>query len=324
MRRRNYYLAAILGSILLYPVAFSPSSVSGLSATQLGVFRGSGKPDQVAKYEDWLGQSMTYAIDYTGREPVDAEEPWDEIDNPSWVCGKWQQGTAKLILSVAMLPNSRFTLAAGAKGTYDDHWRKFGKTMVQRGCGDATIRLGWEFNAKFYPWAAGGKEASFVSYFRRIVDVLREVPGEAFLFEWCPLAGVGNADVEAAWPGKNYVDLIGLDAYDTARVGMDDPQQRWDYQLKRVYGLNWLDDFAATQGKPISFPEWGVTNRTNDDLGGGDNPTYIRNMWNWFNTHNVAYAAYFEYDADVASHRLMTQEFPKSSSEYRKLVTGAK
>ncbi len=320
MKIRNY-LAVILGSILLAPIACNGAEVSAVSGTPLGVFRGSGKPNQVAEYEGWLGESMAYVIDYTGREPLDSPEPWNEIDDPSWVCNRWREGAARLVLSTAMLPNSNFTLATGASGGYDDHWRKFGTTMVKQGCGDAVLRLGWEFNGKFYPWMAGGKEASFAAYWRRIVDTLRTIPGQAFLFDWCPLAGVGNANVEAAWPGKDYVDFIGLDAYDTATLGMNDPAQRWNYQLKRIYGLDWLNQFAAKQGKPMSFPEWGVTNRVRDKLGGGDNSTYIRNMWNWFQTHNVAYAAYFEYDADVASHRLMTTEFPKASAEYRKLVS---
>ncbi len=42
--------------------------------------------------------------------------------------------------------------------------------MVSKGCTDTTLRLGWEFNGTFFPWAAGGKEASFAAYWREIVD----------------------------------------------------------------------------------------------------------------------------------------------------------
>jgi len=312
-------LAITLATTLISPVVSMRSDAAATTAN-LGVFRGSGKPDQVAEYENWLGKPMTHTIDFIGRASTNSSDPWAKIDDPSWVCNQWRGQSSKLVLSTAMLPNTNFTLAAGARGAYDSHWREFGATMVARGCQDAIIRLGWEFNGKFYPWAAGGKEASFVAYWRRIVNTLRQVPNQQFLFDWCPLAGVKNADVEAAWPGAEYVDFIGLDAYDTAQPSMDDPAERWSYQLNRPYGLAWLDKFATAQGLPMSLPEWGVTSRPNDDFGGGDNPSYITNMWRWIGSNNVAYAAYFEVDANDGSHRLMTNEFPKASAEYRRLV----
>lgn len=220
-----------------------------------------------------------------------------------------------------MLPNSKFTLAAGQRGDYNKHWKHFGEALVINGCADATIRLGWEFNIKSYPWAAGGKEAAFVGYWRQIVDTLRKVPNQHFLFNWCPLAGNINANVEAAWPGGRYVDAIGLDAYDTTTTqGVTDPRKRWENQLTRPYGLNWFEDFSRKTGKPMSFPEWGVTVRPTDTLGGGDNPYYITKMWEWIHSKGVAYSAYFEMDGPTASHRLMTTQFPKASAEYRRLV----
>ena len=314
------FLAIALATTLLSPVVSLKSDAAELTVEKLGVFRGSGKPDQVAAYEDWLGKPVAYTVDFIGRASANASDPWDKIDNPAWVCNQWRGRSSRLVLSAAMLPNKNFSLAAGARGDYDSHWRLFGQTMVARGCQNAVIRLGWEFNGKFFPWAAGGKEASFAAYWRRIVNTLRNIPGQQFLFDWCPLAGVENADVEAAWPGGDYVDFIGLDAYDTANSWMTNPAERWAFQLKRSYGLDWLDKFAAEMKKPMSFPEWGITVRDRDDLGGGDNPHYITRMVEWISNHNVAYASYFEVDAAEADHRLMTSQFPKASAEYRRLV----
>ena len=70
----------------------------------------------------------------------------------------------------------------------------------------------------------------------------------------------------------------------------------------------------------MSFPEWGITVRFKDKLGGGDNPNYITQSWKWITSHNFAYAAYFEVDANDASHRLMTTQFPNASAEYKRLV----
>lgn len=309
-------ISLILASQALSQVSQAEEAPSG----KLGVFRGSGKPGEVADYESWLGRTMDYTVDFVGQAPLNSSEPWSGIDNPAWVCNQWQRRPSTLVLSAAMLPNTNFSLAAGAKGAYDDHWQAFGQTLVERGCEDAEIRLGWEFNGRFYPWAAGGREDSFVAYWRRIVDILRAVPNGRFRINWCPLAGQQGADVEAAWPGAEYVDVIGLDAYDTAKESMSDPSKRWDFQLSRPYGLNWVTTFAEQQGKPVSIPEWGVTVRRNDGIGGGDNPTYIKHMWEWMKRNNILYSSYFEVDAADADHRLMTKQFPKASAEFRRLA----
>lgn len=316
-------LSIALATTLISPVVSLRSDAAELTVEKLGVFRGSGKSDQVTEYENWLGKPVAYTLDFIGRASATASDPWDKIDDPSWVCNQWRGRSSRLILSTAMLPNTRFSLAAGAGGDYDSHWRQFGQTMVARGCQDTVIRLGWEFNGKFFPWAAGGKEASFVAYWRRIVNTLRNIPNQQFLFDWCPLAGVENANVEAAWPGAQYVDFIGLDAYDTADTSITDPAKRWAFQVSRPYGLDWLQQFVTDKQKPMSFPEWGITVRDGDDLGGGDNPNYIARMLEWISAHDVAYASYFEVDAAEADHRLMTNQFPKASAEYRRLVRAA-
>jgi hypothetical protein len=305
-------------------VSASAIAVAGTGSSdppsRLGVFRGSGQPGQVGGYEDWLGTSVGYAVDFVGGMPVGSDDPWAKIDDPGWWCRQWASQPWRLVLSTAMLPNTDFTLADGARGAYDNHWRNFGQRLVSAGCPDAIVRLGWEFNGRFYPWAAGGKEAQFAAYWRRIVNVLRSVDGEQFLFDWCPLAGNTNADVAAAYPGDAYVDIIGIDSYDTSKVSASNPSARWSDTVNRPYGLAWQVDFAKAHGKRMSLPEWGISERASDDLGGGDNPYYIARMWEWFNAKGYLYAAYFEVDAKDASHRLMTTQFPDASAELRRLV----
>lgn len=319
-------LSALLGiSLLALFVLFVPNTASAAGTDILGVHRGSGTPERITEYEKWLGKPVSYNVDFVGRAPANSTNPWSKIDNPAWWCNQSKKVSAKLVLSTAMLPTTNFTLAAGAKGAYNSHWQKFGNVMVNSGCATAIIRLGWEFNGKFFPWAAGGKEASYAAYWRQIVDTLRKVPGQQFLFDWCPLAGNTNANVEAAYPGDNYVDIIGLDAYDTATAALASaaPAKRWEHQLNRPYGLNWHAKFSATHNKPMSFPEWGLTVRVKDNLGGGDNPSYITKSWEWITSHRFAYASYFEYDANDANHRLMTTQFPKSSAEFLRVVNAS-
>ncbi|MGQ0833184.1 MAG: fibronectin type III domain-containing protein [Microthrixaceae bacterium] len=301
----------------------APASQSGAATSPdwgLGVFRGSGRPDLVAEYETWLGRPVTYALDFVGQVADSSTDPWASIDDPSWWCTSWASSTPQLVLSAAMLPNASFSLAQGARGDFDSHWRLFAKTLVAKGCADTIVRLGWEFNGLYYPWAAGGKEASYAAYWRRIVTTMRGVTGQRFEFDWAPLAGNTNANVEAAYPGDAYVDVIGLDAYDTSTISTANPTARWNDQVTRPYGLQWQDTFARAHGKPMSLPEWGLTVRDADGLGGGDNPAYITHMWDWISRHDYIYANYFEVDAVDADHRLMTAQFANGGAEYRRLV----
>ena len=284
----------------------------------LGVFRGTERPSEVDRFEGWLGRRVAYVLDYVGAAAPRAKDPWAGIDDPGDRCLRWGHHRQHLVLSVAILPNDRLTLRGGAAGDYDEHWLRFGRALVANGCADAVLRLGWEFNGRFYPWAAGGHEHDFAAYWRRIVANLRRVEGQEFTYEWSVLAGNANADAEAAYPGDEVVDFIGLDAYDTSRFS--DPEDRWQDQLERTYGLRWHAQFAADHDKPLSFSEWGVVVRPGDDLGGGDAPLYIERMIDWIRAHDVAHAIYFDVDAGDAAHRISTSRFPKASAAFRRLA----
>lgn len=274
-----------------------------------GVFRGSGQTGEIPKFATWADRPVTHVLDFTGGTSSTDPAPWAKIENPAWWLNRHAGKPWQLVLSVAMLPNRNFTLADGARGRYYQHWRKF-FAVVAVLYPNLIVRLGWEFNGRFYPWAAGGRELQFAAYWRRIVLIAREVaPGVRF--DWCPLRGNLNADVEACWPGDDAVDVMGLDAYDTAPPNTGD---RWRFQRDGRYGLAWHRQFARAHGKPVSFPEWGITVRPNDRLGGGDNPAYISNMLAWI--ADSKYACYFEVDAKDARHRLMLGQFPKAAAAF--------
>lgn len=313
---------------VLVGCASEPSDASGASSTTavvgepapgaaiLGVFRGTERPGEVAAFEAWIGRRVGFVLDYVGAAELGASKPWAGIDDPAERCQQWEGYRDQLVLSVAMLPTSQQTLRRGAAGEYDAHWRRFGRGLVANGCAGAVLRLGWEFNGRFYPWAAGGREAEFAAYWRRIVTTLRGVPGQSFTYEWSVLAGNANADVEAAYPGDDVVDLIGLDAYDTSTF--TSPEERWADQLDRTYGLRWHAAFAASHRKRMAFSEWGVVVRPGDELGGGDAPLYIERMIDWIDRHDVAHAIYFDVDARDAAHRISNDRFPRASAVFRR------
>ena len=80
------------------------------------------------------------------------------------------------------------------------------------------------------------------------------------------------------------MNYIGTDLYDESWVSPLTPQNAWARQLTGPAGLDWLESFAAEQGKPIVFPEWGVAIRS-DGHGLGDDPYFVNQFATWISSH---------------------------------------
>jgi hypothetical protein len=280
----------------------------------LGVFMGGGSVDEVRTFEQWVGSDVTYVGAFL------SQNSWAQFHASSDV-SRWRGSGYTLSLGVPMLTRADGgSLRQGADGAYDGHFRQLAEDLVRSGQGNAVLRLGWEFNGDWYPWKAGGEPQAFAQYFRRVVDTMRAVPGaDTLRFDWNPALGPDGIP-EGAYPGDEYVDIIGMDVYDrNYSADLADPAARWQDMVDQPYGLAWMRDFAASHGKPMSFPEWGTSDR---HQGGGaqDNPYFIRSMSEWIRSNNVEYHNYFEFDApDERGARLMGGSNPQSASVYKEL-----
>ncbi|GAB3239937.1 glycoside hydrolase family 26 protein [Kineosporia babensis] len=294
-----------------------PRSFGAAEHVKLGVFRGTS-PAEVDSFGNWLGRDVDYALDFSTRTS------WDEIANPHYMLDAWKGSGYRMVYATALLPtqDKSATMAAGARGEYDEHFRTLAQNLVNAGQGDAILRLGWEFNLSASRWHPDTKE-NFIGYWQHIVKAMRSVPGtENLQFDWNPNIGGEKYDSRKYYPGNEYVDYISVDIYDIswapgaypfpADCDADCKQQRrevaWDDKLNGTFGLNTWADFARSKGKPMGLPEWGLWERP-DGHGGGDNPYYIEQMYKFMNDpkNNVAYQAYFEFDVgDNGNHALST------------------
>jgi hypothetical protein len=294
-------------------VAAAPAPASSPTAT-MGVYRGAGAPSEVAAFERWNGgRRVAFALDFL---PMDS---WRHVEDPSWWAAQWSGSPYRMVYAVPLLPRDGSTLATGATGAYNRYFEGLARTLVAYGQGDAVLRIGWEFNGSWFPWDAAKDRAAFVAYWREVVTAIRAVPGARFAFDWNANLGTGTIAPEKVYPGDAYVDIVGADVYDQGWfAGYADPVKRWQSILDQPNGLSWLRAFAAAHGKPISLPEWGLTIR-DDGHGGGDNTYYIERMHEWIGASNVAYHAYFEYDAADGRHRMMLGQFPRAGARFRAL-----
>ena len=258
---------------------------------------------------------------------VDDSQSWTNIANYSdWLIDPWSSWVKakpgrRMVVSVPMLnQDSSGQLAAGAAGAFDGYFRTLAQEMVDDGLGDAIIRLGWEANGDWYPWRASVDPEAWKAYFKRIVGVMRSVqpkvagqPAQAFEFDLTYNRGTSGTAMrfETMYPGDEWVDIIGLDVYDTK--WMDDtspPEARWNEVLTQEMGLDDFAAFAASRGKPMSIPEWALWERDHDDNGGvGDNPYFIDRMADWIAAHDgtggLLYHGYFNHLSGwTGDHRL--------------------
>ena len=235
----------------------------------------------------------------------------------------WAPSGYGLVLAVPLCSPARghtLSLAQGARGAYNSHFVILAENLVREGEGGAYLRLGWEFNGNWYKWRVRNARGAidFAAYFRNIVTAMRSVPGQSFKFVWNPNAGnsFGNAYTPAqAYPGSAYVDYIGTDLYDEAWVQPLNPGTAWNRQLTGPWGLDWLSSFAAAEGKPIAFPEWGVAIRS-DGHGLGDDPYFVNEFVSWITTHDVAWTSIFSFDGNQQDD-ITDGSFPHALAAFR-------
>ncbi|CAN7290954.1 glycosyl hydrolase [Phenylobacterium sp. LjRoot225] len=227
----------------------------------------------------------------------------------------WANEGHDLTWTIPMFANGA-TLTAAATGAYDSYYVEAAKKLVAglSGTDPIYIRTGEEFNGSWFPWAAKGNEAAFVSTFRHFVDAFRSV-SDRFQFEWNVAVGDNGMDPTTAYPGDDYVDIIGMDFYynSTWDGANPDPLAAFNNMVTRKWGLQWLEDFAAAHGKPTAYAEWGVVG---DKMG-----AYIEKAAEWFNSHDPLYNNYWNSNASTKA-MLSNEQYASTAVSYREAFAG--
>jgi hypothetical protein len=295
-----------------------PKKLSGLRWAS-GTFVQNQSRARYDAFGTWRRAKADVAVTFPGRST------WAEIVSPDWIYADWQNAPQTLVLSLAPFPDKRgYSLARCARGDYDNQWRTFGAGVTRAGMANRTVvRLGWEFNGSWVPWAARNPK-SFVGCWKRVFRAAESVaPG--LRWDWTVNRGVGDALVDArrAWPGERYVDIVGIDSYDGWPPVLG--KAGWKAQYAGKYGLKFWADFARRRGKRLSVPEWGLMPGTAwAGHNGGDNPYYIQKMFAFFREQkgNLAYEAYFN-DSHPAHKSDLTLN-RKGGAEYRRQIVKAR
>ncbi|WP_406387900.1 glycoside hydrolase family 26 protein [Streptomyces sp. NBC_00887] len=293
----------------------SPAPAASADTTAIGAYLNYG-PDgirRMAELSRWLG-----GTDLRVGHSYLPGDRWENIEGrPGFLAawGAWRRAsedrmfvlnTPMLERNEARVPDSevRRLLRAGARGEFDEHFRRLADRLVLLGIPDTVIVLGWEMNGTTYTHRCGPDPVAWKAYWSRIVTTMRSVPGQKFRFDFAPSRGRDAVPWTECYPGDDVVDIIGMDTYDQP------PARTFDEQVNEPYGLQKQVDFAAERGKPISFPEWGLFRN-------GDNPEYMRRMLKWFEQHKPVYQTITDY----CPHGVwQCAANPESSRVYREML----
>ncbi len=292
--------------------------------------------------ETWLGRRATYVVQFGDtRDRAFTSSVWGQVVKAGAL-----QTISRRVTLVESVPlafgglidattaagraSARANLELTVQGAHDAEYRTAAGYLRDGGYPDAVIRLGWEFDGGWYPWSSNGNEALWISAYRHVVEVFRSVSPE-FRFDWNGTAGSAR-HAASAYPGDDYVDIVGLDVYDKGlAVPWNPTTKSWDdpgasFALVTME-LQSQRDFAIAHGKPVSYPEWALTgvNATVRSRVGGDDPTFVQGMSNWMNSlpasgpGSLAYQSYFNEDTTDGHHRIDAGYFPRSEQRYRVL-----
>lgn len=267
---------------------------------------------KVSSLTSWTNSIVNNLPQYSGVAPTGGSRlainipPFPTLDPIPVGHNQWEFGDLHVFGNPG---DSRYNALRDAHYTLADE-------LIAAGCADAYICLGHEFNGNGYPWtmyyAADGvtnTPAAYITMWTTVRGWWMSRTNAAFKWVWNPgkLLGAASNNPELCWPGDAYVDVIGYNCYD--RDSTYKPSQggtwyvsRWNKFLETGagggYGLNWLNTFATAHGKPMAFPEWGLTTAASKPGGGDDNVYYIEQMHAWMHTKNVEFSCYFNLDGD--------------------------
>ena len=221
---------------------------------------------------------------------------WEGITRPDAVLQDFQAFPGTLVIALPLWQvQAGGSLGACAAGDYDAHWRELGTTLSAHGRERSIVRLGWQFNGDNVEWSATDP-AAFVTCYRRIVSAIRTNAPEA-LIDWSMEAhgteAPAGGDAFDVYPGDEFVDVIGIDAFDMTPPSPDEAS--FLAQCNGPQGICSVAAFARRHGKLLGSGQWCVVTCFAPGDDGGDNPFYVERMQRVFaeNADIMAYETYY-------------------------------
>ena len=307
---------ALLAAAVCTLAAFAPQSAAA-EPVAIGLHSGlDGSTSQYGSFGTWLGRKVTYRVVF-----CDGSN-WDGIASPYFLNASWNwirsDSMRHEVISMPMMPKDGTTFASIVRGEHDSKFASAARKINTYGIASRVIiRLAWEGNGDWYPWAYANDPAGFRAAFRRIVQVMKK-EASSLRFEWNISYRSSRRGGPAHWtegyPGDDVVDIVSMDIYDE--------WYSWESLRDGEAGLKEFRAFAIAHNKPEAYSEWSCVTKKS---GGGDSAAFIANMAAWFAARpdGVRYQAYWNVSSDGPNGSIYgaTVNCPNAAAEYKKQFT---
>ncbi len=172
----------------------------------------------------------------------------------------YQKVKSRGAISLITWSTANLKLKDIASGLHDDYFKAWGQQAAASGI-PMFVRLDWEMNGGWYPWATtpnnqyGNTPADYIAMWRHIHDVVEGEGAKNITWTWCPNVNFsGSTPLKDIYPGDAYVDWTCFDGYNFSTLkGVS--WQTFSQVVKPTYDQ--LLQIAPS--KPIIIAEFGST-----------------------------------------------------------------
>ncbi|GAA5187476.1 hypothetical protein GCM10023322_35910 [Rugosimonospora acidiphila] len=250
---------------------------------------------------------------------------WGTLSDPAWISAGLPTGfnaaRDDLVMTIPLWPGSNSVTNTGTQA----QWQNLAN-VIKAADPNAYIRLGWEMNlGSWYDNLNSANEAAWQSDFIQAVQWMKAVAPNLQIV-WNPnkgadqTSGCTNCSRTVFQAVKNYVDVYGIDSYDSWPP--DNSAANQSTHLNDLLGESL--SYATSNGKRFAVPEWGIACDTSgcqwQGNAGGDNAQYINDYLGFFKAHaaNLAFESYFDEPGSYIRSALdVTPIGPNAPAAYR-------
>ncbi len=346
--KRGGVIIAVIVAVMCSTGALVAGVADGLSSSasisdrpafsRLGFDPGYADAARLQSLQTWLDRGTSYVVQFS--EFDNASDFEDSVWGETVAAGGFHDVAAQttFVESVPLTIGLGFgatteqrtsALQDTLTGAHDASYVLAAQYLEAAGFADVVLRLGWEFDGGWMPWSAQGNERLWAATYRHVADVFRsELPGVRL--DWNGDPSLLQSEV-AAYPGDDYVDIVGADVYDKGLpVDWDPRTTSWvdpDAAFASITTeLTFQRDFAIEHRKQVSYPEWALADGGNEapTSAGNDDPAFVQGMFDWMSSlpsdgpGSLAYHAYFDEDTPSDGAHVLAH-FPRSQVRFRAL-----
>lgn len=302
------------------PGAADQPSVRGFEINQgtpphnnmlLGCFPGYANIHDI---ESWLGKQHAVQVMFTSWDPNNKEDTFTRMKNI------WDSGNVPVVTwEVFTDDRNRYApanidalIASGSYDSYLNDWADSMKNFLAGPggvYGDADdrrvyLRFAHEMNGDWYPWSASYKNSQntptdYINMWRHVWTVFKNkgIDSNHLQWMWVPMntdVGTPLHKAESYWPGDNYVDWVGIDAYNWGTG------ESWSNWTPPVALLDDMINRLSGYGKPLSIPEYGTTSVSYGSNNVGAKGQWIVEMFDYLSIKpQIKMLCYFNIDKET-------------------------